>query len=56
LRQLSGDRTVSPVATDPLYIVSAAACAGLACLFVISSVVLTLVLVRRSRKRPGGVA
>ncbi len=47
---------VSPAVTDPHYVLGAAACAGLACLFLISSLVLALVLVRRSRRRPDEVA
>jgi hypothetical protein len=42
--------------TDPLVVVGGAACTALACLFLVSALVLTLVLVRRSRSGRDGVA
>jgi hypothetical protein len=44
----------SDVAPDPVVSVGALGCAALACLFVVSAVILVIVLVRRSRK--GGAA
>jgi uncharacterized membrane protein len=44
----------SDVAPDPVVSVGALGCLALACLFVVSAVVLVIVLVRRNRK--GGAA
>jgi hypothetical protein len=48
---------LADVAPDPTVTLGTLACAGLACLFVVSAIILTIVLVRRSRKGgSGGVA
>jgi hypothetical protein len=42
--------------TAPSYALAWGACAALACLFLVSTVILVIVLVRRSRKGRDGVA
>jgi hypothetical protein len=47
---------LADAAPPPEYTLGAVACAGLACLFVVSAIVLTVVLVRRSRRGKPPVA
>ena len=44
---------LADVALDPVLALSTLGCAALACLFVVSAVVLMVILVRRNRKAGG---